>query len=447
MNAMNPSMAYSDGFIQFMDANPTVYHATREFATLLSKAGFTELYEAAAWKIRAGGKYFVERNGSSMVAFVVGTDYKAGNGFVGVAGHADALTLKVKPNSHVDSGSKFLQVGVAPYSGGGSHTWLDRDLGLAGRVMVRTSQGYETRLVRLPGAIGRIASLAEHFGLSTLQYNKETQINPIVGQSDKQTSEGSHSTELKAAVCRAAGVNDEDLLGWELEFFDSQPATYLGLESEFISVGRCDDKLCSWAAIVALSEASTDGSLVKVAATFDNEEIGSLSLQGAKSNFLPATITRAFEALGCTSRNDCGRAFASSFLVSSDVAHAFNPNYADAYEAHQRPELNVGPVIKIAPTMAYTSELTSIALSRLVASKCEMDMQTFQVRSDIGGGGTIGPILCANMGVRTVEIGLAQLSMHSVRALTGTREPELGVRYFGGVYEYFEGVRTQVTTE
>lgn len=437
---------YGDEFIKFINENPTVYHATHGFADTLKENGFKQLHEASAWQIEKGGKYFVERNGSSIISFIIGENYKAGNGFIAVGGHSDALTLKVKPNSTVAPNSKFLQVAVAPYAGGGNPTWLDRDLGLAGRVMVKSSGGgYEKKLVRLPGAIGRIPTLAPHFGLNTENFNKETQINPVVGQTAGDTKESAvHPKQLTGAVLRAAGAKEEDLLGWELEFFDAQPAGYLGLDSEFISVGRCDDKLCSWSAITAISKASSEGSLIKVAAAFDNEEVGSLSLQGAGSNFLPATMNRAFESLGCTSKEDCGRAYASSFFVSSDVTHAFDPNWPQAYEEHQRPELNVGPVISYDPNIHMTSDLVSSGLSKLVAEKHGLELQTFQIRNDVRSGGTIGPMLAAKMGVRSVEIGLAQLSMHSIRAMTGAKEPALGVRYFGGFFESFEEVVKEI---
>ncbi|EME81643.1 uncharacterized protein MYCFIDRAFT_32616 [Pseudocercospora fijiensis CIRAD86] len=467
---------YTKPFCDFMTNNPTVFHAVDALKNDLKEQGFTQLSERNSWDIQPSGKYFVDRNGSSLIAFVVGANYEPGNGTAILAGHVDALTAKLKPVSQVPNKAGFLQLGVAPYAGGLGKTWWDRDLGIGGRVHIKEGSKIVTKLVKLDWPIAKIPSLAEHFGAPAQgPFNKETQMVPVIGldSSDSQSkmvephvepfsqpsllgradgSVGSFiSTQppaLVSAIAKALGLNTSsyaNIVNWELELFDVQPATLAGLNKEFISAGRIDDKLCSWAALQALIEAQSDtnsSSIIKVVGLFDDEEIGSLLRQGAKGNFLPITLERAVGSLaGHKPDSDLmGRTMANSFMVSSDVTHAVNPNFLGVYLENHAPHLNVGVAIAADSNGHMTTDSISTTILKRCADKVGAQLQVFQIRNDSRSGGTVGPMLSSALGVRAIDAGLAQLSMHSIRATTGALDPGFGVIMFLGFLNGFEAV-------
>jgi aminopeptidase I len=471
--------AYTTPFCDFLTENPTIFHTVAVFAEELRDAGYKKLSERDAWKLEKGGKYFVERNGSSLIAFSVGDDYEVGNGAAMVAGHIDALTAKLKPIPKLRTKAGYVQLGVAPYAGALNSTWWDRDLAIGGRVLVKESSGkIVTKLVKLnwPSklfalrnmlqsanlcSVARIPTLAPHFGAAASgPFNKETQMVPIVGLDNSDISSG--ETTFQASLLGGAGsftatqperlvkaiageltINDySTIVNWELELYDYQPATTGGLEHEFIFAGRIDDKLCSWSAMKALLETSTkDSGVLKVVAVFDDEEIGSLLRQGARGNFLPSTIERIVDSFASPSTpNLISRTYANSFLVSSDVTHAVNPNFLNAYLENHAPRLNVGVAVAADSNGHMTTDSVSTAILQRCADKCGQKLQVFQIRNDSRSGGTVGPMLSSAMGVRAIDAGIAQLSMHSIRATTGSLDPGLGVLLFKGFLEGFESV-------
>ncbi|PPJ53766.1 hypothetical protein CBER1_04544 [Cercospora berteroae] len=476
--------SYTKPFCDFLTENPTVFHAVDALKQDLKTAGFTQLSERDAWKIEPSGKYFVERNGSSMIAFSVGAKYEPGNGAAVLAGHVDALTAKLKPISNVPNKAGYLQLGVAPYAGGLGKTWWDRDLGIGGRVHVREGEKIVTKLAKLDWPIAKVPSLAEHFGApSQGPFNKETQMVPIIGlesasermnamdmpqpdpfsqpfflvSSDSlNTFTSTQPPALVKAIGASLGLESNEvhnIVNWELELFDTQPATVIGLHKEFISAGRIDDKLCSWSALQALIESSSygtdDSSLIKVVGLFDDEEIGSLLRQGARGNFLPITLERAVGALsGHTPGSDLmGRTYANSFMVSSDVTHAVNPNFTEVYLANHAPHLNVGVAIAADSNGHMTTDSVSTTILKRCADRVGAQLQVFQIRNDSRSGGTVGPMLSSAMGMRAIDAGLAQLSMHSIRATTGALDPGLGVQLFKGFLDEFEEVDREVRDE
>ena len=509
--------SYTKPFLSFITNSPTVFHAVDYFSQRLKSKGFTELSERQSWysTLKLGGKYFVTRNGSSLVAFEIGKAYEAGNGAAIVASHVDALTARLKPIPKLANKAGYVQLGVAPYAGGLNTTWFDRDLGVAGRVLVKnTDTGkIESRLVKLDWPVARIPTLAPHFGAASdvPHPNKETQMVPIIGL---ETEEGNKvSADPKPSVLGGAGtftstqperlvkviageMGIEDLstiINWELELFDTQPAQLGGLDKEFIFGGRIDDKLCAFAAIEALIEStstssdisdtssesesdifsipqdidifdsspatcphanSKSSSILKIVALFDDEEIGSLLRQGAHSTLLPSTISRITESFVETNRsfsmipppphssnaNLLGQTYANSFLISADVTHAINPNFMSAYLENHSPRLNTGIAIQADPNGHTTTDAVSTTLLRRIAEKCDSTLQVFQIRNDTRSGGTVGPMLSSKMGMRAVDAGLPQLSMHSIRATTGSRDPGLGIRLFEGFFDLYEEV-------
>jgi aminopeptidase I len=461
---------YTKPFCDFLTDNPTVFHCVDAVKNQLKNAGWKELSERDAWKIEPSGKYFVERNGSALMAFSVGGQYKPGNGAAILAGHVDALTAKLKPISQVPNKAGYIQLGVAPYAGAPNNTWWDRDLGIGGRVMVKENNKIVSKLVKLDWPIARIPTLAPHFGAAAQgPFNPETQMVPIIGLEDAEEltvepfskssligSAGAAKTfastqppRLVRAIANELGLKTSDygnIINWELELFDVQPATVGGIDKEFIFAGRVDDKLCSWAAIQALVDAqatdTTESSIIKAVGLFDNEEIGSLLRQGARGNFLPSTIERAVTSLNndTSSASIIGQTYANSFLVSSDVIHAVNPNFLNAYLENHSPRLNVGIVVSADSNGHMTTDSVSTAIMQRCADKVGAKLQVFQIRNDSRSGGTVGPMLSSATGMRAIDCGIPQLSMHSVRATTGNLDPGLGVMAFLGFLNGFESV-------
>lgn len=415
-------------------------------------------------ELRRGGKYYCTRNDSALIAFAIGKDYKSGNGMAIVAGHIDALTAKLKPVSKLPAKAGFLQLGVAPYAGGLNPTWWDRDLSIGGRVLVRdpATGKVETKLVKLDWPIARIPTLAPHFGSpSQGPFNTETQMVPVVGidNSDlfSQTTTPSTNSTIKPGTFAATqpeklvrvisselGIADySDIISWELELFDSQPAQVGGLEKDMIFACRIDDKLCCYAAQEALLASPDDASsgIVKMVGMFDDEEVGSLLRQGARSNFMSSVMERITEAFAPNyGPNVLSQTVANSFFLSSDVIHAVNPNFLNVYLENHAPRLNVGVAVSADPNGHMTTDGVSYAVLKRVAERCGSTLQVFQIRNDSRSGGTIGPMTSSRIGMRAIDAGIPQLSMHSIRATTGSLDPGLGVKLFKGFFDYFEEV-------
>jgi aminopeptidase I len=466
--------SYAKPFCDFMTGNPTTFHAVDHFTRQLDAHGYQRLSERDTWTsdLQRGGKYYVTRNSSALIAFSIGKDYKSGNGFGIVGGHIDALTTKLKPVSKLPTKAGFVQLAVAPYAGSLNKTWWDRDLSIGGRVLVKDpeSGAVTTRLVKLDWPIARIPSLAPHFGAPAAgPFNPETQMVPVIGVDNSDlfgnvSDPGEDASAIKAGTFAATqpaklvkviagelGISEySDIVNWELELYDSQPAQLGGLEKEFIFAGRLDDKLCCYAAQEALLASSDDTSpgIVKVVGMFDNEEIGSMLRQGARSNFLSSVVERVTEAFSSSSSsssssygpNILSQTIANSFFVSSDVIHAVNPNFLNVYLDNHSPRLNVGVTISADPNGHMTTDSVSTALLQTIADRSGSKLQVFQIRNDSRSGGTIGPMTSARMGLRSVDAGIPQLSMHSIRATTGRLDPGLGVQLFKGFFDYFEEV-------
>ncbi|KAJ5723728.1 Vacuolar aminopeptidase 1 [Penicillium malachiteum] len=456
---------YSLPYCHFMTANPTIFHAVDSFGKELEQHGYRKLSERAVWTsdLKRGGKFYVTRNSSSLIAFNIGKDYESGNGLAIVAGHVDALTAKLKPVSKLSTKAGFQQLGVAPYAGALGPTWWDRDLGIGGRVLVKNSETgkVETKLVKLDWPIARIPTLAPHFGSpANGPFNPETQMVPIVGvdNSDLFEQSATPSVDIKAGsfastqpeklvkvIAKEIGVTDySSIIEWELELFDTQPAQLGGLDKDLIFAGRIDDKLCCYAAhhgLLASDENKSTG-IVKMVGMFDDEEIGSQLRQGAQSNFMSSVIERITEAFatGSYGPNLLSRTVANSYLVSSDVIHAVNPNFLNVYLENHSPRLNVGVTVSCDSNGHMTTDSVSHGLLKEIASRCGSTLQVFQIRNDSRSGGTIGPMTSARIGMRAIDCGIPQLSMHSIRATTGSEDPGLGVKLFKGVFDHFEEI-------
>ncbi|KAI0023647.1 aminopeptidase-like protein [Xylariomycetidae sp. FL0641] len=460
--------AFTEPFCTFLQENPTVFHAVDYFKAKMTALEYAELPAREDWsnRIVPGGKYFVTRNDSSVIAFTVGKAYKPGNGVAIIGGHIDALTARLKPVSNKPNKAGYIQLGVAPYAGALNETWWDRDLSIGGRVVVRdeASGKTSTQLVQLDWPIARIPTLAPHFGVGMMgRNNKETEAVPIIGldNSDLDAAGSAPAQPLGPAgsfvakqpprlvrlISKELGLKDHSqIVNWELELFDLQPARVGGMDKEFIFAGRIDDKLCSWAAFQGLlaSEMNDDDGAIKMVALFDDEEIGSLLRQGARGNFVPSVIERAVESLCGEDKafgpGVVGQTYANSFLVSADVTHAANPNFLSRYLDDHAPRLNVGICICQDSNGHMTTDSVSTAMLTRVCELSDCTPQVFQIRNDSRSGGTIGPALSSMLGVKSADAGMAQLSMHSIRATCGSLDPGLGVKFFKGFLDRWETV-------
>lgn len=435
--------------INFLNASPTAFHAVDEAKRQLKDAGFDQIFEREDWSLEAGKKYFFTRNYSTIVAFAIGKKYVAGNGFHIVGAHTDSPCLKLKPISKVTKGG-YLEVGVQTYGGGLWHTWFDRDLAVAGRVVVKKVQdgftSYSHRLVRIHDPIMRIPTLAIHLdrGSDGFKPNTQSHLAPVLATSvkeelskivnenetadngaqtdDSSTKNQKHHSLLLKLLAKEIGCEPDDICDFELQACDTQPSLIAGALKEFVFSGRLDNLCMSFCSLKALIDATnSEGSLddevgVRMVALFDHEEVGSNSAQGAGSPVMLDAISRVTNAF-CSNVKMLEKVVQKSFLVSADMAHALHPNYMDKHEENHQPKMHGGLVIKHNANQRYATNAVTSFIFKEIGQKHQLPFQEFVVRNDMPCGSTIGPILASGVGVRTVDVGAPQLSMHSIREM------------------------------
>jgi aspartyl aminopeptidase len=412
-----------DDLIAFLNACPTPFHAVAEARRRLLAAGFSRLDEGAAWKVAAGGCCFVERGGGSIVAFRLGAKSAAEAGFRIVGAHTDSPGLRLKPRA-ARAREGFVALDVEVYGAPILASWADRDLGVAGRVVVVDGDGrLSSRLVRLDTPIARIANVAIHLNREVnetgLVLNRHRHLAPIVAE---WGAEGDPSAAFLRRIADAAGVSREAVVGADLALFDSSPAVRGGWDGEFIFSARLDNLAMCHAGLTALVSGATDAGAEHAAsavlAIFDHEEVGSQSARGADSPLLGDILGR----LAGESHDAWARAASRSFIVSADMAHGVHPNYADLHDGAHMPRLNGGPVIKTNSNLRYASDGETAGVFRALGRAAGVATQEFVNRADLACGTTIGPISASRLGIRTVDVGNAMLSMHSVREMSGARD-------------------------
>ena len=413
---------YAESLLKLIDASPTPFHATHELVTLLKAEGFAELQEADAWSLKKGGRYYVTRNDSSLVAFVMGSKPAEQAGFKIIGAHTDSPNLRLKPNpSYQKSG--YVQLGVEVYGGVLLTTWTDRDLSLAGRVVLKSKKGQPvSRLLKIDRPLLRIPQLAIHLNREInetgLILNKQRHLPPIL-----QLAENNLSSEkvLKDLVAQELKCKAGEIVSLDLALYDVQASTFAGANEEFIFAPRLDNLASCHAATLALLEASKQDSATRVLAFYDHEEVGSETAQGGESPFLKDALERMVMD-SANPREALMRAIAHSIFISADMAHAVHPNYSDKHEERHLPLINAGPVIKTNANQRYATEGVSSAHFELMCQRAGVNVQKFVVRSDMGCGSTIGPMTAANLGIRTVDVGNPMLSMHSIREMAGSQD-------------------------
>jgi len=444
--------------VTFLNKSRDPFHAVESVRLLLSDAGFVELKEKDSWDktIVKGGKYWFTRNQSSCVAFCVGNKWQSGNGFSMVGAHTDSPCLKVKQHSHITSYG-YNQVGVSLYGGGLWYTWFDRDLTLGGRVIISTETGFEGRLVYIDRPILRVPSLAIHLDRTAnekFEYNKETNLLPVlesaVSGALETKSTDTHNTVLMQLLATTLGVTVDKIHSFELSVCDTQDAVIGGINSEYIFSGRLDNLMSTYCSTIALIESSTPESLaeeenVRMIALFDHEECGSSSSVGALSPLVHDGITRICTALN--SSNDLLTSKANSFCISADMAHGVHPNYGAKHENNHRPALNKGPVVKMNVNQSYATNGPSSLVIEALAKKYNVPIQNFCIRNDAQCGSTIGPLVSRSLGIRTVDIGAPQLSMHSIREMSGVNDVTHTINLLKGYFKDFAELNKSINID
>lgn len=399
--------------LDYIDASPTPFHAVAETASRLQARGYRRLDEPEAWDVRAGDKVYLVRGGGSLAAFHLGSAPVRDAGFRLIGAHTDSPNLRVKPNPELKKAG-YRQLGVEPYGGVLLHTWIDRDLSLAGRALLADGTA---RLLNFERALLRVPSLAIHLNRKVntegLKLNAQKHLAPILAL------DGLEGGELRELLADELGdVAPKDILAWDLMAYDVQGAALGGANREFIHAPRLDNLASCHAAVDALLGTDDEAELTRGVVLYDHEEVGSRSAQGAASDFLRSCLQR----LVAGSAEDYHRAIARSFLISADMAHGVHPNYVDVHEPQHKPLLGGGPVVKINVNQSYATDGESWAGFERWAKDADVSTQRFVVRSDLGCGSTIGPITAAELGIRTVDAGNPMLSMHSCREVAAAAD-------------------------
>ncbi|EJD01371.1 aspartyl aminopeptidase [Fomitiporia mediterranea MF3/22] len=451
------SLEAADKFVTFVNASPTPFHAVQNASSMLEKAGFTKLVEDEKWNLKGGGKYFFTRNQASLLAFTLPQKWEPGTGASIVATHVDSPNLRIRPVSKKSSAG-YLQVGVETYGGGIWHSWLDRDLSIAGRVIISDGSGnFNSKLIKVNRPLIRIPTLAIHLerGVNDcFKFNQETEMVPVLGlisaqlnapKEEKKTEEvklassirDDHHPALLSVLAEELSVKPEQIHDFELHLYDTQPSTLGGVNNEFIFSPRMDNLVSSFCAVEALTQMASYESFphlegnVNVIALFNHEEVGSVSSTGAESSIIPSLLNRLSpnaEALN--------QSIARSFLISADMGHAVHPNYTSKHEENHKPVMNGGIVLKINAKQRYTTDSIGAFLVRRLVERKGGRVQVYEVRNDMSCGSTVGPML-SKIGVRTVDVGNAMLSMHSIRETAGSHDVQHAIDLFSSLFEGF----------
>lgn len=404
---------FNDEMLRFLGVSPTPFHAVAAMAGALAEAGFQRLKESDEWQLQPGGKYFVIRNGSSLVAFRTGRSDPLASGLRIIGAHTDSPCLKVKPNPEL-SKHGYFQLGVEVYGGALLNPWFDRDLSLAGRVTYEDDQGaIRQALIDYQRAVAVIPSLAIHLDRQANEerrINAQTDIPPILGLAADKTPDFREYLLQQLAVDHPGARKVYD---YELSFYDVQAPAIIGLQQEFIASARLDNLLSCYVGMRTLLDTDSDQACVLVCN--DHEEVGSQSAVGAQGPMLKSVLQRWLDR-----DNGLTRVLDRSMLISADNAHGVHPNYSDRHDGNHGPVLNRGPVIKLNANQRYATNSETSALFRRCAERAGVDVQSFVVRTDMACGSTIGPITASELGVKTLDIGVPTFAMHSVRELAGT---------------------------
>ena len=416
----------SNELLNFIKNSPSCYHAIDNMKQILDENGFCEVVEGKNWTIKEGGKYYVIRNNSSLIAFKIpNKDFK---GFNIVSSHSASPTFKIKENHDIEVDKKMVKLNVEKYGGMIFSTWFDRPLSIAGKIVVREGNKFVSKLVNIDRDLVIIPNLAIHFNRNIndgYKYNAQNDMLPLFGDINAKG-------RLMSLVAQNAGVCEKDILGSDLFLYNRMSGSIWGADEEFISSPKLDDLQCAFSSLKGFL-AGENKDTVQVCVVFDNEEVGSLTKQGAESTFLADTLKRINNTMG-RDEQDFYKATANSFMISADNAHAVHPNYAQKSDPTNRPYMNEGIVIKFNANQKYTTDSVSAAIFKSLCEEVDVPYQVFTNRSDMAGGSTLGNISNSQVSLNSVDIGLAQLAMHSSYETGGIKDTYYLVKVIENFY-------------
>ncbi len=416
IGGMNMYRKTTEELLEFLEKSPTPFHAVQMMENILKENGYKKCQEHSKWTLQKGGRYYVTRNGSALIAFAIPENDI--DGYRILASHSDSPTFKIKENPEITVDDRYVKLNVERYGGMLCAPWFDRPLSVAGRVIVKEKDSFVSRLVDVDRNLVMIPNLAIHMNREAndgYKYNAQKDLLPLYGDITAK------DTFLKT-IAEAAGVKPEDILGHDLFLYNRQKGSIWGAHEEFVSCGRLDDLQCAFASLKGFLAGEKTQSLA-VHCVLDNEEVGSGTKQGAASTFLRDTLSRISAALGFTEEERLIQ-LARSFMISADNAHAVHPNYTDKADPTNRPYLNGGIVMKFNANQKYCTDGISAAMFRALCQETEVPVQTFTNRSDMAGGSTLGNISNTQVALHTVDIGLPQLAMHSPYETAGVKDTQ-----------------------
>lgn len=427
---MSSVTTHAQALLDYIDASPSPWHAVKTSEKALCTKGFSELNEGDAWSFERSGRYYVKRDDSSIIAFTIGTNDLAKDGFRLLGAHTDSPGLRVKPKPDNQQGATS-RIGVEVYGGPILATFTDRDLSLAGRVHFINNGTLTSKLVRFKKPFLRLPNLAIHMNpkvnIDGLKLNKQTELPLLISVANDQFKAQPSIVDLLATELN---IEPNDISAWELHAYDTQAGTIYGLNDEFYANSQLDNLASCHAGLSALiSDDSLNSNQFNVCAFFDHEEIGSNSHKGADGSFLPDVLERIADSLDI-STEDYKRALSNSFMISADMAHAYQPNFTNAYEPDHNVLVNHGPVIKVNANIRYASNSTSQARFIELCEKADVPYQQYSHRTDLGCGSTIGPMTSARLGINTVDVGCSMWAMHSIRESAGVLDHQYITRVF-----------------
>ena len=429
---------FSTDLLDFLNASPVNFFAVKETARRLEAKGYKRINaEDRITDIKAGDKFYVTKNDSSIYAFHIGKKSLGESGFHIICAHSDSPTFRIKPNAEMTCEGGITKLNTEVYGGAILSTWFDRPLSIAGRVIVRSNDVMhpETKLICIKRPILLIPNLAIHFNRQVndgVALSKQKDMLPILGIINSELERGNLLVNL---ITEELNISKADILDFDLYLYDTTPACHVGAHNEFISAGRIDDLSMVHAGLSALlADTETIPETTKVLGIFDNEETGSQTKQGAGSPFLASIIQRIVLAQGET-LDDYHRAIEKAFMISADNAHAWHPNYSEKYDPTNHPVLGGGPVIKFNAAQKYASDAVSAAIFAGICEKAGVPCQRFVNHSDIAGGSTLGNILASSLPQKGVDMGNPILGMHSVRETGAAIDQEYCIKAFSEFYK------------
>ncbi|MBZ2174478.1 M18 family aminopeptidase [Schnuerera sp. xch1] len=432
---MRKEKKFAKDLINFIDNSPSSFHAVKKAEDVLVKSGFEKLELKDKWDLKKEGKYYIIKNESAIIGFVIGRGEIEEDGFRLVGAHTDAPTFKIKPRPEIAVDDKYLKLNTEVYGGPILSTWFDRPLSIAGRVSIKTENPLKPKqlLVDIKNPITTIPNLAIHMNRKVnegVKLNPQEDTLPLLSVINEELEKENFLLKL---IAENIDVVEKDIMDFELFLYNTEKGSLIGIDEEFISIGKLDDLAMVHAGLHGIIDSKVANS-TNILVCFDNEEVGSRTKQGAASPMLKTILERIAISMG-KDREDYYRALSNSFIISADMAHALHPNYRGKNDLTNKPILNGGPAIKIAASQAYTSDSISASIYKGICESADVPVQKFVNRSDEKGGSTIGPISSTQVDIPSVDIGNPILAMHSVRELGGVLDHYYVYKSFKRFYE------------